>query len=1225
MTDQSTPAQYSNYAFISYKREDERWAKWLQRKLEAYRLPSVIRTQAHITGAYLRPIFRDNTDLGGGVLAEQLHKELDESRYLIVICSPAATKSEWVNAEIQTFIDEGKTDRIIPFVVAGTPRAKNPDDEAFPPALLNLPPDKELLGINVHEIGPERAFIRLVATMLGVKFDQLWQRHKRRQRRNRIITAICAAVVLVAGIFVYEYNRPTYEYFATYVNRNGIPEGVVPLSSEQRRAVSGIYRFRYDRAPIGQADGWKRRLTKVEYINSDGYPTRVSDYLVEDPYPIITIDYSKESGVPVRLNFANADGKVAMRLQLSERNGVAAAVADIIHSQEHTGMGYGTGDFSGITRQNKDGQATITRYVYTRDRNGYIIGQTFHASNDARIERSATSDDNGIFGYAFTLDSLGRRTSLSYLGVDGEPVANKKGVARINYSYNDFGTLAGIKCVDLDGNPAMNEDLWSSVEVETDAKGRATAVKFYGLDGKLTGCKDTGIAIKRNTFDDKGRVIEAVYYDERDSIANLTGSYAIERLRYDGRGKRIEARVYDREGKPTTDNARVHRYEWDYDKAGREISARYFDEEGNLTMCKSGNAMYAAYKDTYNSDGNLVRTDYYGSDGEPLKPEFGVAVEEFKYDTRGNKTELTSYDHEGRPLAQLGNIWKIVREYDERDNLIEIYYLDINGEPTYSPDGLYRIRYEYDEGGHCISYSYFDADGNPISDEEGVAQRRYTFTPSGRILSSQFLGVDGRPTFAKDGTAGGINKYDKHGNRIEYINVDTAGCITYDDSGAAIYQYEFDDRGNRTVIRILGPDYEPVDDKDGDHLYLVEYDTRGNIVKAASYNSAGDVVVQNDGGLIIKNYYNDKGQRIRTENYNINGELTSSDTWNCMSELEYDRFGNITVYRYLDEEGRLLNSSFGNAWYRQEYDSRGRVIRTDYYDAENRPCVASGFCATQLMEYDRSGDTTIVCYTFLDEMGNFLSSTPPKARNYTLNDKLVKQVYLDENEALMENDRVGFAEYRASYDRYGNRTTTSYYNDKGQAKLGPEGIFRVELDYGPTGEGVEVRFFGVDDKPMLNYRGFARQTIERDRFGNAIELRYYGVDGEPVNVDGFHREVRHYDRLQQSLSSDFYDASGESLGNFVTVAAVTDKDVYGPSGNVPLGSYIIAFNEWRAGMPLEALNSLTKKAVHRPKTVTYLYPDGTLHRIDYPAGKMGISYHAALMEKSQAEALVAEL
>ena len=28
------------YAFISYKREDEKWAKWLQHKLEHYKFPT---------------------------------------------------------------------------------------------------------------------------------------------------------------------------------------------------------------------------------------------------------------------------------------------------------------------------------------------------------------------------------------------------------------------------------------------------------------------------------------------------------------------------------------------------------------------------------------------------------------------------------------------------------------------------------------------------------------------------------------------------------------------------------------------------------------------------------------------------------------------------------------------------------------------------------------------------------------------------------------------------------------------------------------------------------------------------------------------------------------------------------------------------------------------------------------------------------------------------------
>lgn len=37
--------EFTYLAFISYKREDEQWAKWLQKKLEHYKLPSQVLEQ----------------------------------------------------------------------------------------------------------------------------------------------------------------------------------------------------------------------------------------------------------------------------------------------------------------------------------------------------------------------------------------------------------------------------------------------------------------------------------------------------------------------------------------------------------------------------------------------------------------------------------------------------------------------------------------------------------------------------------------------------------------------------------------------------------------------------------------------------------------------------------------------------------------------------------------------------------------------------------------------------------------------------------------------------------------------------------------------------------------------------------------------------------------------------------------------------------------------------
>lgn len=194
------------YAFISYNHKDVKWAKWLQDKLESYKLPSDIHNEFE-DSRYLRPVFRDKTDLNTGILANELRKELEESKYLVVICSPNSAKSAWVSDEVKAFIEMGRLDFIIPFIVSGTPHnykdrdCNSPyDDECYPTFLRQYTqqhPELELLGISADEVGKEKAFIRVVSRMLGVSFDVLWKRHDRDKRNRRIVSALCTCILLV--------------------------------------------------------------------------------------------------------------------------------------------------------------------------------------------------------------------------------------------------------------------------------------------------------------------------------------------------------------------------------------------------------------------------------------------------------------------------------------------------------------------------------------------------------------------------------------------------------------------------------------------------------------------------------------------------------------------------------------------------------------------------------------------------------------------------------------------------------------------------------------------------------------------------------------------------------------------------------------------------------------------------------------------------------------------
>lgn len=175
-------AEYRFFAFISYRSTDREWAVWLQHMLEHYRLPSVLNGVRLPDSLY--PVFLDTSELSGGTLGNELAEALESSRYLIVICSPSSAQSQWVDKEVQSFIDRGEIDRVIPFIISGSPYGE--DDNCFVPALTRLRGTAmEQLGISVNENGREPAAVKVIARMLGLRFNDLWKRHEREKEAER--------------------------------------------------------------------------------------------------------------------------------------------------------------------------------------------------------------------------------------------------------------------------------------------------------------------------------------------------------------------------------------------------------------------------------------------------------------------------------------------------------------------------------------------------------------------------------------------------------------------------------------------------------------------------------------------------------------------------------------------------------------------------------------------------------------------------------------------------------------------------------------------------------------------------------------------------------------------------------------------------------------------------------------------------------------------------------
>lgn len=194
-------------AFISYSHADQAWARRLHRSLETYRVPAHLVGQATSKGPVprrLSPIFRDRDDLpASGDLSASVRDALSRSDTLIVICSPDAAASRWVNEEIRVFRELNPEGDVLAAVLSGEPDAeasgKPAGRECFPPNLrASGGVVAEPVAADFRRTGDGRrmGLLKLVAGLLDLRLDQLIQRDL--QRRQRRVTAITGAAVALS-------------------------------------------------------------------------------------------------------------------------------------------------------------------------------------------------------------------------------------------------------------------------------------------------------------------------------------------------------------------------------------------------------------------------------------------------------------------------------------------------------------------------------------------------------------------------------------------------------------------------------------------------------------------------------------------------------------------------------------------------------------------------------------------------------------------------------------------------------------------------------------------------------------------------------------------------------------------------------------------------------------------------------------------------------------------
>lgn len=217
-------------AFISYRHRelDIAVAQRLHKRIERFKIPKDLRREEEANpGSVFKNwagepvpdqllVFRDREELPlSNDLTADIFEALDNTKCLIVVCTPETPKSLWVRREISYFISKHGRGRIITVLAAGTPEQSIPDVitkeyaedgvtvvREYEPLVAFLPDASR--GKVLKNLDQE--LLRLCAAILGCPYDSLRQRHKRR-KMQRFFAATAAGLVVALSFIGMLINR----------------------------------------------------------------------------------------------------------------------------------------------------------------------------------------------------------------------------------------------------------------------------------------------------------------------------------------------------------------------------------------------------------------------------------------------------------------------------------------------------------------------------------------------------------------------------------------------------------------------------------------------------------------------------------------------------------------------------------------------------------------------------------------------------------------------------------------------------------------------------------------------------------------------------------------------------------------------------------------------------------------------------------------------------------
>lgn len=825
--------------------------------------------------------------------------------------------------------------------------------------------------------------------------------------------AVAALLVILIGFGIgyWDFNRVKIRYYKDYVEQWGVPQGIGKLSNSEVSHKAESYRFEYQRYKLMRLSFVNSKNKLIEHHDSE-HTERPTDMLLH---------YSTEGKVDY-VKYLDRSGKVLFKKAYNDKLNTVMFQYDDEYGTELT-LASKQEIFKSSFNNNNITKGKVSRYLLTRDENGYVI-KLQHAG----FQNVFTGDNDGIYARQFILDSKGRVIEEHYLGYDGTPKGTKKGLAIRKHKFD-------------------NNNDW----IET---------AYYTIDGQ-TAFDEIGVQIVKIEYDKYGNRIKDYYTDSDGNLALRKDNNSAGTLyQFDKDGFRTKLTFFGIDNEPCFTDQSIAGFSTEYDKNGYASKQIYIDTDGNNCIATDGSCTVELIND---EKGNATEMWYYDANGSLTECSGGYSGIKRKYDSKGNITEEVTFGLDRQPCIKSDGTAGYFAEYNDLNLLTKLTSIDINLQACEDNNGISIWKREYDKRGNVTKMLFYDTTGEkPTLSNENIAGWSSVYDENGNEVERTFIDTDNSLRMISYGYARWAAKYDEQGNMIEQLYFDTSNDLARTKEGISGNRYKYDDRGNITESYPIGIDGKLAN---GKLIERYKYDNLDNKIEYSVYKEDNTPTLENGHHRNITSY-NERNQDIETRYYGIDGKLILvKGKGYAMVKYEYDNKGNHIQTAYFGVDEKPCKCDDGYSSNKNEYDMMGRLINQKYFDIDGKSTTIVDYVPEGIVKYDKWGNMVYIAAG--DGSGNLI--TNPKTgwaileREYNVRGNMLNEAYFDPDHKPCFSKDGNYWKIESIYDNKGYQTETRYYNINGELRSTSFAIYRNKYD--DAGNRVEEAYFNKDEKP----------------------------------------------------------------------------------------------------------------------------------------------------------------